>query len=50
MSAVIYVNDKMQTDYSYVLEASEGQQFDDGFTPTYSPIEMLELRTKMNGH
>lgn len=43
MAAVIHVNDKMQTDYSYVLEASEGEHFDDGFTPTYSPKEMLEL-------
>ena len=41
--AVIHVNDKMQTGYSYVLEALEGQHFDNGFTPTYSPKEMLEL-------
>jgi hypothetical protein len=33
----------MQSGYSYVLEASEGQQFDDGFTQAYSPIEKREL-------
>ena len=41
--AVIHVNDKMQSGYSYLLEAEEGLNFDDGFTPTYSPKEMLEL-------
>lgn len=43
MATEIHVNDKMQAGYSYVLEAVEGQQFPEGFTPAYPPKEMLEL-------
>ncbi|GJL86189.1 MAG: hypothetical protein DHS20C02_19640 [Micavibrio sp.] len=37
----IIVNDKMQTDYSYLLEAPLGKGFADGFEPYFSPKEML---------
>ncbi len=40
---VIVVNDKMQTDYSYVLVAPMGDEFDPGFAPELSPKEMLRL-------
>jgi hypothetical protein len=33
----------MQTEYSYALEAPIGGEFDERFTPKYSPKEMLEL-------
>jgi hypothetical protein len=39
----IRVNDLMQKGYSYVLEASPGQDFADGFRPVFSPKEMLKL-------
>tara|TARA_B110001454_G_C12596394_1_gene382539 strand:+ start:355 stop:861 length:507 start_codon:yes stop_codon:yes gene_type:complete len=37
------VNDSMQQGYSYALTAPEGKDFDPGFTPHYSPQEMLEM-------
>lgn len=39
----IWVNDRMQTGYSYVLEAPEGDDFDPEFSPCYTPARMLEL-------
>lgn len=39
---VITVNDLMQTDYSYELVEPAGKNFADGFTPAFSPKEMLE--------
>lgn len=43
MRKTITVNDKMQTGYSYTRLASMGQQFGDGFTPHFTPKEMLHL-------
>ncbi|WP_166417136.1 hypothetical protein [Cochlodiniinecator piscidefendens] len=40
---IIVVNDKMQTEYQYHLEAPEGADFAEGFTPFYPPAKMLEL-------
>ncbi len=40
---VIEVNDRMQTGYRYQLEAPEGETFSDGFTPRFTPAEMLQL-------
>jgi hypothetical protein len=37
------VNDKMQSDYSYVLEAPMGAEFDPSFAPYYTPKEMLAM-------
>ena len=39
----IVVNDKMQTDYRYILTAKAGAQFDPVFTPYFSPQQMLEM-------
>ncbi len=39
----ITVNDQMQSDYSYALTAPEGEDFAEGFTPFFTPKEMLEL-------
>lgn len=39
----ITVSDRMQQGYSYVLEAPKGAQFDPGFTPFYTPAEMLKM-------
>ena len=39
----IHVNDKMQSGYSYLLEAPEGKDFHVGFKPELTPCEMLEL-------
>jgi len=39
---VIEVSDKMQSDYSYVLTAPMGEDFDQGFAPELSPQDMLE--------
>ena len=39
----ITVNDQMQSDYSYALTAPVGEDFADGFTPFFTPKEMLEL-------
>ncbi len=40
---VIDVNDRMQQDYSYVLSALMGKQFDPSFAPALTPSEMLAL-------
>jgi hypothetical protein len=37
----IHVHDRMQTGYSYTLEASAGKDFATGFTPVFTPAEML---------
>ncbi len=39
----VTVNDSYQTNYSYYLEAPEGTVFSDGFSPYYTPAEMLEM-------
>ena len=39
----VFVNDLMQTNYSYVLSEPEGQNFHEDFQPALSPKEMLEL-------
>lgn len=39
----ITVNDKMQTGYSYQLDADTGSEFDAAFTPHLTPREMLEM-------
>jgi len=39
----IYVDDKMQTDYSYDIVESMGENFDSQFFPELTPKEMLEL-------
>lgn len=39
----IHVSDKMQTDYCYELSAPEGEEFLEGFSPFYTPRQMLEL-------
>ncbi len=38
---VISVNDKMQSDYSYVLSTTPGDISDERFQPHYSPADML---------
>ena len=38
----ITVNDRMQQGYRYQLEAPVGQDFANGFTPYFSPRQMLE--------
>lgn len=40
---IIHVNDKMQKDYSYELEAPMGKEFAEGFRPTATPKDMLEM-------
>ncbi len=40
--AFIHANDRMQRDYSYVLTAPMGKQFAPGFTPFFTPRQMLE--------
>ena len=40
---IIYVNDKMQSEYSYELVEPIGENFDSLFLPELSPKEMLEL-------
>jgi hypothetical protein len=39
----ITVDDSMQRDYSYVLEAEPGEDFAADFKPHFTPREMLEL-------
>ncbi|WP_135076942.1 hypothetical protein [Terasakiella sp. SH-1] len=39
----IIVNDKMQQGYCYALVAPMGEDFADGFSPYYSPKEMLQM-------
>ncbi len=41
--STIIVNDKMQTDYRYVLTEPAGKSFDAEFRPQLTPKEMLEL-------
>ena len=43
MPGIVYVDDRMQTGYSYVLSAPEGGDFADGFEPRFAPDEMLAL-------
>ena len=40
---IIDVHDRMQQDYSYVLSAPTGKQFDPAFAPALTPPEMLAL-------
>ena len=40
---IIHVEDRMQSGYSYELVAGEGEDFAEGFSPPFSPSEMLEL-------
>ncbi len=42
-STIIKVNDRMQRGYSYTLTAPIGKQFAKGFTPFFTPAQMLEL-------
>lgn len=39
----IFVNDKMQQNYSYELTAGEGKDFSPDFKPELTPPQMLEL-------
>lgn len=39
----VYVNDKMQKDYHYVLQEPEGKNFSPLFKPDLTPPEMLKL-------
>ncbi len=39
----VIVNDLMQKDYKYRLDAPEGKDFHNAFTPHFTPKEMLEL-------
>ncbi len=41
--SAITVNDFYQQGYSYHLEAPEGKGFDEGFSPYYTPKQMLEM-------
>lgn len=40
---VVHVNDRMQSDYQYVLTELEGENFDSRFQPELTPREMLRL-------
>ncbi len=40
---VVIVNDKMQSGYQYKLDVAPGTNFGTGFTPCFSPKEMLEM-------
>jgi hypothetical protein len=40
---VIIVNDKMQKGYRYALTAPAGRNFDPGFRPQLTPLQMLRL-------
>jgi hypothetical protein len=42
VGAIITVNDRMQWDYAYELVAPMGKQFAPGFTPFFTPKQMLE--------
>jgi len=39
----VMVDDRMQTGYRYRIAVAAGQEFDSGFTPRFSPREMLAL-------
>ena len=41
--SIVIVNDKMQTDYRYVLMEPAGKNFDAEFEPELTPKEMLKL-------
>jgi hypothetical protein len=43
IGGTILVHDRMQRDYSYRLEAPEGEEFARGFHPAFSPKQMLEM-------
>lgn len=43
MPQTITVNDKMQQNYTYVLQEPEGKNFDPEFKPELTPKQMLEL-------
>ncbi len=43
IGASIKVNDTMQRGYAYKLTVPAGKKFDPGFTPAFSPKEMLAL-------
>jgi len=43
ISTRVCVKDRMQTNYSYVIDVPMGEDFDAGFTPYYTPKEMLEM-------
>jgi hypothetical protein len=43
MQVKVIVNDKMQTNYSYLLTEPIGKNFDKGFDPQLTPKEMLSL-------
>lgn len=43
MPRIIRVNDKMQTNYQYILVEPEGTNFDPRFIPALTPKQMLEL-------
>jgi len=42
-TTIILVNDKMQRNYRYVLEAPLGKNFDPEFNPELTPKELLEM-------
>jgi hypothetical protein len=39
----VCVNDRMQTNYFYVIDVPIGEDFDAGFAPFHTPKEMLEM-------
>ena len=39
----VIVNDRFQSEYQYQLVAPMGAEFDAGFTPFYTPKQMLEM-------
>lgn len=43
VGVIIKVNDRMQRGYEYALAAQAGTHFAQGFTPYFTPKEMLEL-------
>ena len=40
---IVTVNDSMQRSYQYVIEAPCGAEFENSFTPYYSPEQMLQM-------
>jgi len=43
VGATVVVDDRMQSSYSYVIDAPAGRDFAPGFTPHFTPKEMLEM-------
>lgn len=41
--SIIYVDNRMQKGYSFVLDEPVGKNFEHGFKPFYTPKEMLSL-------